>query len=248
MSKSKSHSDKKKGKLLPWATAIMLVVGGAVLAALYWNKNVTVDKVEFSGNLIVPETKLTDAARITFGVHPDSLDLESIVNRIEDIDYVKSAFAYAEPSGDLNIQITERTPIAILLKDGKQIYVDEQGVKLPMYENHSFDLPLVYGFDTSAMNDTLKSESFAQIRDFLIHAKENEFGWITISEVAYNPEDGVVALSQENGVKLLFGNNDFRTKLENWKAFYTEVVRIKGIQSMQQVDLRFLNQVVTREI
>ncbi len=248
MSTSKSHSDKKKGKLLPWATAIMLVVGGAVLAAIYWNKNVTVDKAEFSGNLIVEEAKLTGAAQITFGVHPDSLDLKSIVNRIEDIDYVKSAFAYAEPSGDLNIKIEERTPIAILLKGGKQIYVDEHGVKLPMYENHSFDLPLVYGFDTFAMKDTLKSESFAQIRDFLLEAKENEFGWITISEVAYDPEDGVVALSQENGVKLLFGNNDFRTKLENWKAFYTEVVRVKGIQSMQQVDLRFLNQVVTREI
>lgn len=70
---------------------------------------------------------------------------------------------------------------------------------------------------------------------------------MTISEVAYNKEEGVVALSQENGVKLLFGSNDFRIKLENWEAFYTEVIRVKGIQTMQQVDLRFTNQVVTRE-
>ncbi|HBX65194.1 MAG TPA: hypothetical protein DEG32_03250, partial [Balneolaceae bacterium] len=73
-------------------------------------------------------------------------------------------------------------------------------------------------------------------------------GWNTISEVVFDETDGVVALSHENGVKLLFGRNDFQTKLENWKAFYTDVIRTKGIQSMRQIDLRFTNQVVTREI
>ena len=81
----------------------------------------------------------------------------------------------------------------------------------------------------------------------MVSARTNKFGWATISEVAYSQEEGVVALSQENGVKLLFGENDFDTKFENWKAFYTEVIRVKGINKIQQVDLRFLNQVVTRE-
>jgi hypothetical protein len=91
-------------------------------------------------------------------------------------------------------------------------------------------------------------EPFLQVRDFLMKAKINGFGWTTISEVAFDQTDGVVALSQENGVKLIFGRNDFEMKLDNWKAFYKQVVRTKGIQTMQQVDLRFSNQVVTREI
>ncbi|MEX0846044.1 MAG: cell division protein FtsQ/DivIB, partial [Balneolaceae bacterium] len=91
-------------------------------------------------------------------------------------------------------------------------------------------------------------ESFYQVRDFLMKAKIDGFGWATISEVAFEETDGVVALSHENGVKLIFGRNDFEHKLENWKAFYTDVIRTKGIQSMQQVDLRFTDQVVTREI
>jgi hypothetical protein len=66
--------------------------------------------------------------------------------------------------------------------------------------------------------------------------------------VVFDEIDGVVALSHENGVKLLFGRNEFETKLENWKAFYTEVIRTKGIDAMRQVDLRFTNQVVTHEI
>lgn len=247
MSGKNTHSDGKKSKLLPWATTIMLVVGVAVLAAVYWNRNVTVDELSFSGNEITDIEMLTKAANVEFGVHPDSLDLSVIIERIEKVDYIKSATPYVEPSGELNIEIVERTPVALLINDEKRAYVDAEGVKLPIYENKTFDLPLVYGFDASTDSDTLKSEAFKQISTFLTEAKQNKFGWLTISEVAYNKEEGVVALSQENGVKLLFGSNDFRIKLENWEAFYTEVIRVKGIQTMQQVDLRFANQVVTRE-
>ena len=247
MTATNTHKAPKKGKLLPWATAIMLVVGIAVLAAFYWNKNVTVDEVSFSGNVMTNVEKLFEQADVPMGVHPDSLDLSTIIKRIEQIDYVKKASPYVEPSGELNIQIIERNPIALLVHDGKKIYVDSEGVKLPILDGKTFDLPLVYGFDTSDKNDTLKSDAFIQISTFLMDARENKFGWMTISEVAYNAEEGVVALSQENGVKLLFGNYYYRIKLENWEAFYTEVIRVKGIQAMQQVDLRFTNQVVTRE-
>lgn len=247
MADTTPNTEAKKGKLLPWATAIMLVVGIAVLAAIYWNKNVTVDEVTFSGNTMTDSEELYKTANVPLGIHPDSLDLSGVVNRVEKIDYVKTAIPYIEPSGELNIQITERKPIALLIENERKVYVDSEGIKLPLIDGKSFDLPLVYGFNASANNDTLNSQAFKQISSFLLDAQRNKFGWITISEVAYNEEEGVVALSQENGVKLLFGSNDFQTKLENWEAFYTEVIRVKGIQAMQQVDLRFTNQVVTRE-
>ena len=247
MAKANENSTNKKGKLLPWATAIMLVVGVAVLAAIYWNKNVTVDSISFSGNELTEIDVLAQTAEVPFGIHPDSLDLVSIVNRLENIDYVEKVIPYIEPNGELNITVKERTPIALLIKDSERMYVDIYGVKLPLISGITFDVPLVYGFDLSNKKDTLKSEAFKQISSFLVDAQQNKFGWLTISEVAFNQEEGVVALSQENGVKLLFGSNDFKTKLENWEAFYTEVIRVKGIQAMQQVDLRFTNQVVTRE-
>lgn len=247
MTNTNTNSEIKRTKLLPWATTVMLVVGISVLAAIYWNRNVVVDKVIFSGNVITKIDDLHKAAKINFGVHPDSLDLNGIIARIESINYVKEAIPYVEPNGELNIRITERVPIAMIKKASNSSYVDNDGVKLPIL-NTTFDVPLVYGFDSSLDGDTLKSVAFRQIITFLEDARKNNFGWMTISEVAYNHNEGVVALSQENGVKLLFGSNDFQIKLENWEAFYTEVIRVKGIQTMQQVDLRFTNQVVTREI
>lgn len=247
MAKSTKNSNTKKSKILPWATSAMLVVGIAVLAAIYWNKNVTVDSVSFNGINLSTEEQLLKVANVNLGVHPDSLDLDMIISNINQVDYVLEAIPYVEPSGELNIQIKERTPIALLMNDSEKSYVDKDGVKLPILDGKSFDVPLVYGFNASLNGDTLNTEEFKQISSFLVGAKQNKFGWMTISEVAYNKEEGVVALSQENGVKLLFGSNDFKTKLENWEAFYSEVIRVKGIKTMQQVDLRFTNQVVTRE-
>lgn len=248
MTKKSKHSETKKGNLLPWLTTILMVLGIAVLAALYWNRTVTITEIEVDGTHYSTPEKIIEAAEVPIGIQPDSLDLSALVARIEAITYVKSLTPYIEPSGDLKITITEREPIAILVKGSNRVYVDAEGVRLPILEDKTLNLPLVYGFSTSLRADTLNTTEFSQIRDFLVGAKENEFGWATISEVAYSQNDGVVALSHENGVKLLFGINNFDTKLRNWEAFYAEVIRTKGIQTMQQVDLRFKNQVVSREV
>lgn len=248
MSKKATDTEAQKVKLLPWLTAILMVLGIAVLAAMYWNRNVTVNEVEVTGVYFNTPEEILNAADVPLGIKPDSLDLVSLIARVEVLNYVKSVTPYVEPSGDLELTISERTPIAVLVRGSNRMYVDEEGVRLPILEGKTLDLPLVYGFRATAGMDTLKSDEFKQIRDFLVGARINEFGWATISEVAYSTEEGVVALSHENGVKLLFGTNDFETKLRNWEAFYADVIRTKGIQAMQQVDLRFKNQVVTREV
>lgn len=232
---------------MPWITTVLMVTGIAVLAALYWNRNVTVQDVQVNNLYFTEYELLKQTADIPLGVKPDSLDLDAVVHRVEKLDYVRSVKPYIEPSGDLRLTVAERLPIALLVNGSDRAYVDAEGVRLPVLEGKTPDVPLLYGY-SAISTDTIKSEDFAQVRDFLMRAKINGFGWTTISEVVYDKNDGVVALSHENGVKLIFGQNDFETKLENWKAFYTEVIRVKGIQSIQQVDLRFKNQVVTREI
>lgn len=231
---------------MPWLTTILMVTGIAIFAALYWNRNVTVQEVSVGDLYFTSQEQVMDAAEVPMGVKPDSLDLDAITQRIEQLDYVRAVSAYVEPNGNLRLKVHERQPIALLVNGPDRIYVDAEGVRLPILENKSQDLPLVYGY-SAVSRDTLKEDSFLQIRDFLMRAKVDGFGWTTISEVVFDETDGVVALSHENGVKLLFGRNDFELKLENWKAFYSDVIRNKGIGTMQQVDLRFKNQVVTRE-
>lgn len=246
--KNPEHTDKRKARLSPSViTAFIFAAGIAVAAAVYWDRNVSVNQVSFTGSYFTDTEELMTAAGVTYGVNPDSLDLSAVSKRIEALPYVKRAVPYVEPNGSLRISITERRPIALLVQQEYRSYVDADGVKLPVLKGKTQNVPLVYGFAANYSADTLKSRSFLQLRDFLVSAQKNEFGWATISEAAYDEEDGVVALSQENGVKLLFGEDDFDVKFENWEAFYGKIVRTRGIGSFELVDLRFLNQVVTHE-
>ncbi|MBD3616543.1 MAG: FtsQ-type POTRA domain-containing protein [Gracilimonas sp.] len=233
--------------LMPWITAIMMVTGIAVLAAMYWTQNVTIQEVKVNDLTFTSYEEIKEAAAIPFGVKPDSLNLNEVIRRVESLTYVRSVMPYIEPNGNLRLNIRERQPIALLVNGSSRKYVDAEGVRLPILEGKTQDVPLLYGY-SAASSDTIKAESFVQVRDFLMKAKINGFAWATISEVVFDETAGVVALSHENGVKLLFGRNEFEIKLENWKAFYTEVIRTKGIDAMRQVDLRFTNQVVTHEI
>lgn len=233
--------------MIPWATALGLVIGISVIASMYWQQTVHVGEVRILGTQLTAQQDVMDSIRIPEGTNPDSVDLDALVKDLKTLPYIRKVIPFVEPNGDLELQITERIPLALVLDGIKRAWVDNEGVVMPVSPAHPMDLPLVYGFSASP-GDTLTRSDFIEIRDFLVAAREQTFGWVTISETVFDPKHGVVALSHEHGVKLLFGRGEFDVKLDNWKAFYTQVIREKGIQSMQQVDLRFTNQVVTKEV
>ncbi len=242
------HTDNTKGfDALPWVAGVLFVLGIAVLAGVYWNRTVVVQDVSFTGNEFVEQQQLVNQVEIPTGTSPDSVDFMAIINKLETIPYVKQVAVNVEPSGDLRIHITERQPIAMLANGKEKIYVDSDGILLPLKLEKAVDVPIVYGFQTKPMGDTLKSEAWAQTRNFLSEIDDGSFNHATISEVAWTKKEGVVALSHENGVKLVFGKDNFSRKLRNWKAFYSEVIREKGIQQIRSLDLRFEGQIVARE-
>jgi len=230
-----------------WITIAAAVLVASVLGGWYWNSHLKVQSVAFKGNYFVDTQTLQQAVSIPADVKPDSLNFMRLISDVEQIPYVKQADANVSHGGTLIITVKERQPIA-LLEDGEQkIYVDQDGIKLPIVLEKAVDVPLLYGFRGKPMDDTLKSEAFRHVRNFLVDAKKDPVSWATISEVAYTQDKGIVALSHENGVKLVFGTGDYERKLTYWKTFYAKVIRKKGIDHMATVDLRFKGQIVTRE-
>lgn len=253
MSEKTSHNEKRskasvKGfNALPWVAGALLVLGIAVISGLYWNRNMTVKDVRFEGHYFVTQEELQQSVNISTGVKPDSLDFISIIGSVEHIPYVKQADVQVEPGGNLVIEITERQPIALLADGNNKIYVDRDGLRLKLILGKTVDVPILYGFKARPMSDTLKSEAFLAVRDFLTEMGKKQVSNATISEVAWTRDEGVVALTHENGVKLVFGKNDFKSRLRNWEAFYGEVIKTKGIAGMRAIDLRFRGQIITQE-
>ena len=252
MSKNKSHSKKKNSgpkRPVTLIAGIFFIVGLAVLGGYYFEQNTRITDVDFSGYHFTSSDDLeATIAEITpVGMLADSLDYGALIHSVRTLPYVEDLNITMGFRGKLQFNITERKPLALLIDGSRRSYVAEGGIRLPIIPEKTEDVPLVYGFPAEPLSDTLKTEAFRQVEDFLIAARENRFGWITISEVAWNEREGVVALTAENGVKLLFGHSDFETRLKHWQAFYGEVISTKGIGAFRQIDLRFRNQVVTKE-
>lgn len=206
-----------------------------------------VEHVQFEGNYFVSEKNLK-LVEVPTGIHPDSMDFEAIRNRFKELPYVKQVDISVEPTGKMNIKISERQPIALLIDGSKKIYIDDNGIKLPVVPGKTVDVPILYGFSATPMQDTLQSASFATVAEFLTAIQNSEVADATISEVAWtSSNEGIIALTNQNGVKLIFGKGDFANKIRNWEAFYGKVIKKKGIEKMRSVDLRFEGQIVTRE-
>lgn len=232
---------------LPWIAGVAVVLAVAVAAGLWWGRTVTVQEVQFEGHDFVSVETLRSQVTIPLGVSPDSLDYEAILRQAERIPWVQRADIRVEPGGQLKVVIGERRPIALLADGSRRGYVDAEGLVLPMVADRALDLPILYGFDGFETGDTLRGDAFRAAGRFLTGVQSRPVSDATISEVAWTSTEGVVALTNEHGVKLIFGHEDFDTRLRNWEAFLGEVVRTRGIRSMRTVDLRFRGQIVTRE-
>lgn len=247
MTEKKKNTKPKKLNPIPWIAGAVLVLGLAVLGGIYWNSTGKAQDVRFEGYHYVNQEELQNKVEIPTGIHPDSLDMAGIIKKYEEIDYVHRVNIQMEPGGTLIVNVTERQPLALLADGQQRAYVDRDGVQLPQVLGKTPDVPILYGFNAQAMSDTLQSESFKIVSQFLQELQKRPASDATISEVAWDKNEGIIVLTNENGVKLTFGKGEFDKKLRNWEAFYAEVVRQKGINSIESVDLRFKGQIVTRE-
>lgn len=242
--KTVSVNRKIKGRYVLLA---LVVVALGVYAGYLSQKSVSITHIAVDGTYFVKPEAVVNRVHLQKGINPDSLNFIKIIRSVEQLPYVRQAYIRVVPPHELVIRVNERQPAAMLINGRHKIYVDTAGVKLPIIEGKSRDVPLVYGFSATGAGDTLTSSSFRSVASFLKAANKHPLVKAMISEIAFTQDDGIVALSQPDGVKIIFGDKNFDRKFTYWEAFYRQVVPGKGLNHLYSVDLRFKGQVVTRD-
>ncbi len=173
-------------------------------------------------------------------VPKEKLVLNTIEKVIETNEMVKRAQVYVTVNGELTSAIEQRQPIG-RIEGNSKFYLDEEGKKMPLSQNHSARVPIITG--------KITGESLEDAYVILRYINEDNF--LRKNVIGIHIEDvGKYQLKFriENFVVNLGGVEDLDQKFSNFKAFYAKAMRDKTLEDYQIVSLEFNNQVVCTKI
>lgn len=124
--------------------ALVLALVGTAVWLVFFSSVVTVRDVQVSGNQTVSATRIEKMARAPIGRPLARVDLAAIQARVETLSAVKSVSVSRSWPHTVAIDVTERTPVAVVDRGAELQAVDEDGVLFGGYLQRPADLPLVH--------------------------------------------------------------------------------------------------------
>lgn len=225
----------------------MMLVLALVVSIWSWNANrmTIIKKVTVNDHYFTEEADIVARSGITIGADADSINPVDVIRAVEKLPYVRQAELVSLPPSTYLIRVEERRPIGLIKRSDMIRYVDKDGVLLPLVAGKALEVPLLYGLPVPSTADTLKSDAFKAMGAFLEALDRYDMAKITISDVAWEDNTGIVAATGDYGTRLIFGLDGYESKLRTWQAFYAQVVPKAGLDAFARIDFRYEGQVVS---
>jgi cell division protein FtsQ len=223
---------------------------GLVVGANLWKSNLKVKRVTIEGNRIVETAEITQLIKVPKNSQLQDVDLMAVRRDILSHHFIKDAVVERDLPATLKVTIKERVPLAII-NSSEILYLDEDGVVLPhSISKQLFDLPVLTGMPEgialapgSKINHPEIQEALKILASSRLVSKDL---YHLISEVRLRNGGDVILYAAEWGVPIIFGHGEIASKLVRLETFWNDVVRERGSDNLQYVDLRFDDQVVVR--
>ncbi|MBN1449072.1 MAG: FtsQ-type POTRA domain-containing protein [Bacteroidetes bacterium] len=228
------------------------IAGLAVLAAQWRHSVVGVD-LAISGLRLTTEEQIQDAAGVTDTSTLAELDLLEIRHAILQNPFVRDVDVSRDPPRILRIAVTERTPIAMLLNvQTRDWLLDEDGYVLPAEHLATVhDLPVLTGAEVAQVLEPGVRIVDAGVQKALqvlkYAARMDKRPLQLFSEINLSQSRDLVLYTLDGGVPVIFGPHlRIEEKLRAFGTFWENVAMKYDPASLEYIDLRWKEQVVTR--
>lgn len=225
--------------------AVMCV---ACFLAAEWKETLKVSRIIVEGVHILPVKYIKTLAAVDDNIPLQSVNLFNVQENLKTQPFIKSVCVTRQYPDIINLRIDERMPIAAL--SSKQLkYVDREGFLLPYIETEvRLDFPVISGIKGVEQAEVGKINSDPEIHEAIkILETANAIDstlYHFISEINMKRGDEVVIFSTEAAVPIILGRENYAKKLLMLQTFWNNYVRSQNAQRLQQIDLRFNDQVV----
>ncbi len=176
--------------------------------------------------------------------------LPHIENLLEQSSWVYNAELYFDNNDILYVNVEERKPLArIFTSQGESFYIDETARRIPLSGRITVDLPVFTGYPIPAVRNATDS---ALIRNIIATASFIGGDPFWTSQVAQidikncGPdcwEMEMIPVVGNHRVNLGDGS-DIASKFHRLYLFYDQVLKRKGFDKYQKIDLQFSGQVI----
>lgn len=218
-----------------------------------WRANATVGHVAVSGTQNAPPDTVRALATVDSGAVMSELDLVVVGDRVERHPWVKEAEVAAHwMSRTLAISVTERTPAALAVdEDGRPTYyLARSGHAMPLPDSTGHDVPLIRGLDAEFR--AVGPLAPASVRRVLGELPQTETEEL-VAEIDVQPDSSIklvtTPLPVHGAIVVRLGDERMGEKLRTLHAFARQVLSNTPAETddtIEEVDLRFAGQVVTR--
>lgn len=169
--------------------------------------------------------------------------------------YIEQAEVYTTLNGNLNVDVTQRRPMARLITpEQKSIYLGKRGFLFPVRTGFTARVPVVNGYllDNLTAGRHVQDSMFldgknntVELYELMKHIDGSPFLRSLIEQVYINESNQFELIPKVGRQIIIFGDaNDMAGKFTKLEIFYREGMKKAGWNKVSSIDLRFKNQVI----
>ncbi len=230
------------------------VIGILIIVANNWRNKTFVNKITIKGNLTLSESEILTAAGLAADslINLDELNLAFIRDRIAKHPEIKRVVVSKEPPSELIIEVSEKKPIAVLVKNTELNLIDDDREVFSIRNFEKvFDLPVINGLDESRKD--YKSDLDIAVNFIKSAYAKGKYIQNQISEINMSDSTRLTVFSNDRPTVFYFPKISresesaeiYSAKLGVFKKFIDDEI-IKKNLNCEYVDLRFSNQIIAK--
>jgi len=140
-----------KGRILLLIVVLSIITVLIIVLANNWRNKTLISKITIKGNITISENDILIAAGLKADstINLDELNEVFIRDRVAKHPEIKKVVVSKEPPSELIIEVVEKKPIAIVIKNNEIYLIDEEQEIFPIKNyDKAFDLPIINGLGT----------------------------------------------------------------------------------------------------
>jgi cell division protein FtsQ len=157
--------------------------------------------------------------------------------------FVENADVYFDLKGNLYVDVYHRKPVLrIISSEGRNYYIDKNGVHMPLSEKHSSHILVSTGYIEKASRNSEFEKDLFLIADYL---KNDDFLYSLIGQIHVKYNGELLLVPKIEDFIIEFGRiENIELKFKKLKILYKEILPYEGWNKYNKADLRYSNQIV----